>query len=105
MQRYFHLQGLWARGHTGRRGDRAQEPLPELLVKPARRRRAGRPCGRMRGDYGADRGLGARERRVGGDPPVQALRDAALEPGGGGRQPGQADVDRDEAAGAAAVPG
>jgi len=57
----------------------------------------------MRRNHGADRRLGEKRRRMGDNPPLQAMRQAKLEPHRSGRQPGQAHVDRAQAFGRAAV--
>ena len=33
---HLHLQGLWAALHAGKRRQRPSQPLPELLIEPAR---------------------------------------------------------------------
>ena len=53
---------------------------------------------------GTGGGVGAQGGRVGHCPPVPPVRCVQLQPGGGGRQPHEADVHRHEAAGLAPFP-
>ena len=64
----------------------------------------GRSRKRLRRHHGARGRLGAKRRRVGDHPPLQALRSAQFESRGGGRQPDEAHEHRHAAAQRAAVP-
>ena len=60
-------------------------------TKPASGQRARGPGGPLRRDYGAGGGVGARGRRMGRHPPLPPVRRPFVQPGGGGRQPPEAD--------------
>ncbi len=92
------MQGMWAAGNPGRRGQQAQKSLSELSDKPACGRGAGRPCFGLRRLYGGCSGLGQKKRGVGDHTPLPPMWRNEFQSHRGGRQSHEADVHCDETA-------